>query len=130
MSLSNADFKLLCESLGFYTPESILDYFQNLNIHETLKKRPVQYWFNGKLAAEVEIPSYITDIFLSLENQKIIFSQQEIFIKNNFLFKEKELMWKYFPCLKGLPCSYLNQLMILINMLHGQRKMKYYYGQY
>lgn len=126
MISTNADFKLLCDSLGFYGTDNIREYFQDIEFNQTIAKRPVQYWLNGKLSSDVEIPSDVVEHFLHLEKQKVAYSQEDIFIKNTFLFKEKQIMWDYFPMLKGLPCSYLNQLMILVSTLHGHRQMQYF----
>ena len=56
---------------------------------------------------------------------KIELSGQEKFKRNSFLYKDKYLMWEKFPELNGLPCTYLNQLMVLVNMLYGYREMQY-----
>lgn len=129
MISSNADFRLLCESLGFYGTDSIREYFQQIGFNENVAKRPVQYWLNGKASSESEIPSDIVEHFLELERKKVWLSQHEAFIKNHFLFKDESLMWQKFPILEGLPCSYLNQLMILVSTLHGYRQLKYFCQQ-
>ena len=43
----------------------------------------------------------------------------KVYHVEHFAPKEK------FPELNGLPSTYLNQLMILVNMLHGYREMQY-----
>ncbi|MCU4500840.1 hypothetical protein NVT87_15365 [Acinetobacter radioresistens] len=124
--MTNADFKLLVESLGFYNPEAIRDYFKAIGFNESINVRPIQYWLNGKsVALNMPIPDDVVENFKQLEQMKIELSGQEKFKKNTFLYKDKYLMWEKFPELKGLPCTYLNQLMILVNMLHGYREMQY-----
>ncbi len=68
------------------------------------------------------IPDDVVEHFKQLEQMKIELSGQEKFKKNTFLYKDKYLMWEKFPELNGLPSKYLNQLMILVNMLHGYEK--------
>lgn len=130
MISTNADFKLLCDSLGFYGTDAIRDYFKDIEFNQTLNKRPVQYWLNGKQNGDAHIPLDVIEHFLNLEKMKISLSQDQRFINNTFLFKEKTSMWEHFPMLQGLPCSYLNQLMILVNTLHGHRNMHYFQHDY
>ena len=124
--MTNADFKLLTESLGFYNAEAIRDYFKTIGFNESINVRPIQYWLNGKsVALNMPIPDDVISHFKNLEQMKFELSGQEKFIKNSFLYKDKNLMLEKFPELNGLPCTYLNQLMILVNMLHGYREMQY-----
>ena len=124
--MTNADFKLLVESLGFYNAEAVRDYFKAIGFNESINVRPIQYWLNGKsVALNMPIPDDVVDHFKQLEQMKIELSGQEKYKKNSFLYKDKYLMWEKFPELNGLPSTYLNQLMILVNMLHGYREMQY-----
>ena len=124
--MTNADFKLLTESLGFYNAEAIRDYFKTIGFNESINVRPIQYWLNGKsVALNMPIPDDVVGHFKSLEQMKFNLSGQEKFIKNRFLYKDKQLMWEKFPELNGLPCTYLNQLMVLVNILHGYREVQY-----
>ena len=124
--MTNADFKLLVESLGFYNAEAVKDYFKAIGFNESINVRPIQYWLNGKsVALNMLIPDDVVEHFKQLEQMKIDLSGQEKFKKNIFLYKDKYLMWEKFPELNGLPCTYLNQLMILVNLLHGYREMQY-----
>ncbi|QCS13766.1 hypothetical protein E3H47_14705 (plasmid) [Acinetobacter radioresistens] len=124
--MTNADFKLLIESLGFYNAEAVKDYFKAVGFNESINVRPIQYWLNGKsVALNMPIPDDVVEHFKQLEQMKIELSGQEKFKTNNFLYKDKYLMWEKFPELNGLPCTFLNQLMILVNMLHGYREMQY-----
>lgn len=124
--MTNADFKLLVESLGFYNAEAVRDYFKAIGFNESINVRPIQYWLNGKsVALNMPIPDDVVEHFKLLEQMKIELSGQEKFKKNSFLYKDKYLMWEKFPELNGLPCTYLNQLMILVNLLHGYREMQY-----
>ena len=125
--MTNADFKLLVESLGFYNPEAVKDYFKAIGFNESINVRPIQYWLNGKsVALNMPIPDDVVEHFKQLEQMKIELSGQEKYKKNSFLYKDKYLMWEKFPELNGLPSTYLNQLMILVNMLHGYREMQYW----
>lgn len=124
--MTNADFKLLVESLGFYNAEAVRDYFKAIGFNESINVRPIQYWLNGKsVAINMPIPDDVVEHFKQLEQMKIELSGQEKYKKNSFLYKDKYLMWEKFPELNGLPSTYLNQLMILVNMLHGYREMQY-----
>ena len=124
--MTNADFKLLVESLGFYNAEAVRDYFKAIGFNESINVRPIQYWLNGKsVALNMPIPDDVVEHFKQLEQMKIELSGQEKYKKNSFLYKDKYLMWEKFPELNGLPSTYLNQLMILVNMLHGYREMQY-----
>lgn len=124
--MTNADFKLLTESLGFYNAEAIRDYFKTIGFNESINVRPIQYWLNGKsVALNMPIPDDVVGHFKNLEQMKFNLSGQEKFIKNRFLYKDKQLMWEKFPELNGLPCTYLNQLMVLVNILHGYREVQY-----
>ena len=124
--MTNADFKLLTESLGFYNAEAIRDYFKTIGFNESINVRPIQYWLNGKsVALNMPIPVFVVGHFKNLEQMKFNLSGQEKFIKNGFLYKDKQLMWEKFPELNGLPCTYLNQLMVLVNILHGYREVQY-----
>lgn len=124
--MTNADFKLLVESLGFYNAEAVRDYFKTIGFNESINVRPIQYWLNGKsVALNMPIPDDVVDHFKQLEQMKIELSGQEKYKKNSFLYKDKYLMWEKFPELNGLPSTYLNQLMIRVNMLHGYREMQY-----
>jgi hypothetical protein len=124
--MTNADFKLLVESLGFYNAEAVRDYFKAVGFNESINVRPIQYWLNGKsVALNMPIPDDVVEHFKQLEQMKNELSGQEKFKKNSFLYKDKYLMWEKFPELNGLPSTYLNQLMILVNMLHGYREMQY-----
>ena len=124
--MTNADFKLLVESLGFYNAEAVRDYFKAISFNESINVRPIQYWLNGKsVALNMPIPDDVVEHFKQLEQMKIELSGQEKYKKNSFLYKDKYLMWEKFPELNGLPSTYLNQLMILVNMLHGYREMQY-----
>ncbi|MEV4849937.1 hypothetical protein [Acinetobacter lwoffii] len=125
--MTNADFKLLVESLGFYNAEAVRDYFKAIGFNESINVRPIQYWLNGKsVALNMPIPDDVVEHFKQLEQMKIELSGQEKYKKNSFLYKDKYLMWEKFPELNGLPSTYLNQLMILVNMLHGYREMQYW----
>ena len=124
--MTNADFKLLTESLGFYNAEAIRDYFKTIGFNESINVRPIQYWLNGKsVALNMPIPDDVVGHFKNLEQMKFNLFGQEKFIKNGFLYKDKQLMWEKFPELNGLPCTYLNQLMVLVNILHGYREVQY-----
>ena len=124
--MTNADFKLLVESFGFYNAEAVRDYFKAIGFNESINVRPIQYWLNGKsVALNMPIPDDVVEHFKQLEQMKIELSGQEKYKKNSFLYKDKYLMWEKFPELNGLPSTYLNQLMILVNMLHGYREMQY-----
>ena len=124
--MTNADFKLLVESLGFYNAEAVRDYFKAIGFNESINVRPIQYWLNGKsVALNMPIPDDVVEHFKQLEQMKIELSGQEKYKKNSFLYKDKYLMWEKFPELEGLPSTYLNQLMVLVNMLHGYREMQY-----
>jgi len=124
--MTNAGFKLLVESLGFYNAEAVRDYFKAIGFNESINVRPIQYWLNGKsVAINMPIPDDVVEHFKQLEQMKIELSGQEKYKKNSFLYKDKYLMWEKFPELNGLPSTYLNQLMILVNMLHGYREMQY-----
>ena len=124
--MTNADFKLLVESLGFYNAEAVRDYFKAIGFNESINVRPIQYWLNGKsVALNMPIPDDVVEHFKQLEQMKIELSGQEKYKKNSFLYKDKYLMWEKFPELNGLPSTYLNQLMIRVNMLHGYREMQY-----
>lgn len=125
-SSSNADFKLLCESLGFYNAEAIRDYFMDIELEVGINLRPIQYWLNGKQAGETLVPADIIQHFESLELKKFQMAQDDFFINNDFLFKEKHVMWHVFPQLKGLPCTFLNQLMIQVQSIHGRKAMSYF----
>ena len=125
--MTNADFKLLVESLGFYNAEAVRDYFKAIGFNESINVRPIQYWLNGKsVALNMPIPDDVVEHFKQLEQMKIELSGEEKFKRNSFLYKDKYLMWEKFPELNGLPSTYLNQLMILVNMLHGYREMQYW----
>ena len=124
--MTNAGFKLLVESLGFYNAEAVRDYFKAIGFNESINVRPIQYWLNGKsVALNMPIPDDVVEHFKQLEQMKIELSGQEKYKKNSFLYKDKYLMWEKFPELEGLPSTYLNQLMVLVNMLHGYREMQY-----
>ena len=124
--MTNADFKLLVESLGFYNAEAVRDYFKAIGFNESINVRPIQYWLNGKsVALNMPIPDDVVEHFKQLEQMKIELSGQEKYKKNSFLYKDKYLMWEKFPELNGLPSTSLNQLMLLVNMLHGYREMQY-----
>lgn len=124
--MTNADFKLLVESLGFYNAEAVRDYFKAIGFNESISVRPIQYWLNGKsVALNMPIPDDVVEHFKQLEQMKIKLSGQEKFKRNSFIYKDKYLMWEKFPELNGLPCTYLNQLMVLVNMLHGYREIQY-----
>ncbi|AJY48466.1 hypothetical protein RR32_18755 (plasmid) [Acinetobacter nosocomialis] len=124
--MTNADFKLLVESLGFYNAEAVRDYFKAIGFNESINVRPIQYWLNGKsVALNMPIPDDVVEHFKQLEKMKIELSGQEKFKRNSFIYKDKYLMWEKFPELNGLPCTYLNQLMVLVNMLHGYREIQY-----
>ncbi len=93
--MTNADFKLLVESLGFYNPEAVKDYFKAIGFNESINVRPIQYWLNGKsVALNMPIPDDVVEHFKQLEQMKIELSSQEKFKKNTFLYKDKYLMWK------------------------------------
>ena len=125
-AMTNADFKLLVESLGFYNPEAIRDHFKAIGFNETVNIRPIQYWMNGKsVALNMPIPEDVIQHFKDLEQKKIELSGMDQFIKNRFIYKDKFLMWEKFPELNGLPCTFLNQLMMLVHMLHGHKEMQY-----
>lgn len=126
INMSNAEFKLICESLGFYSAEIIRDYFKTIGFNDTANIRPIQYWLNGKQTFNMPIPQDVVEHIQKLNEYKFHLASLDKFKYNTYLFKDKTVMWAEFPELNGLPCSYLNQLMLLVSALHGHRHMTYF----
>ena len=81
--MTNADFKLLVESLGFYNAEAVRDYFKAIGFNESISVRPIQYWLNGKsVALNMPIPDDVVEHFKQLEQMKIELSTEKILCEN------------------------------------------------
>lgn len=121
--LLNSDFRLLTESLGFYSSKSILRYLNKLDGYVTLNERPIEYWLRGKKNSYDVVPNEIENIFFSLKKfqNKIIESELNK-MKNNlpltfkYIFKNEIYMWDIHPDLYGLPVSFLNQIVIRLGV--------------
>ena len=59
----NAEFKLLCESLGFYNARSVQQYLNRFPEHATLNERPVQTWLNGKNSVQSAFQKILWPLF-------------------------------------------------------------------
>lgn len=118
----NSDFRLLVESLGFYSVKSIVKYLNNFDSYNSLTERPVDYWLKGKKNISSEVPLEVQEIFLNLKRKQIHIVQRElsyISMKNisfKYVYKNEEIMWEDHPELFGLPVTFLNQIVIRLNL--------------
>lgn len=121
----NAEFKLLCESLGFYNARSVQQYLNRFPEHATLNERPVQTWLNGKKFSPERIPEDIVATFLKLQNiqSQIVATEREKLLKGEnsnfkYLFKNEMYMWHLYPVLADLnvPVTFLNQIAIRLGL--------------
>lgn len=118
----NSDFRLLVESLGFYSVKSVVKYLNNFDSYNSLTERPVDYWLKGKKNISSEVPLEVQEIFLNLKRKQTHIVQRElsyISIKNfsfKYVYKNEELMWEDHPELFGLPVTFLNQIIIRLNL--------------
>jgi hypothetical protein len=114
--MGNAQFRLLCESLGFYSSNSIEKYLKE-NHGDTSSQRVVDYWLKGQSSLSYPIPEYISGIFLNLKalQQEYITLHSR---KNPLtcLYKNEEYFWRAFPAFRGLPCTFLNQIAIQMGL--------------
>ncbi len=117
--MKNSKFKILTESLGFYSAKMIVLFLkQQIKSYESLSERPVDYWLKGRKNDSYVIPDNVIDIFLKLKvHQNNIISR----INNgsliyNFIYKNNENMWNNHPELIGLPTTFLNQIMIRLDI--------------
>ena len=120
--LINSEFKLLCESLGFYTSKHIVDYIKHFTTQQ-LAIRPVDYWRNGKANEVFQIPEYILVEMQKLQQRQFQLVKRESDklltgepITYKYMFKDPEKMWFVYPELDGLPVSFLNQILIRLNV--------------
>ena len=114
--ISNAEFRLLCEELGFLTPQSLSDYLvQNQPINSRPNVRACQAYFSGSSTEKVQIQQHLVDHLLELRLRQKQFcdAQKEIFQDKNhqgtmvFMFKDQLSFWQYYPQLDGLPVAFL-----------------------
>ena len=119
----NSEFRLLTESLGFYSSKSILKYLNNLDGYITLNERPIEYWLRGKKNSYDAVPNEIEKIFLSLKDfqNKILESElrkinNNLPLKFKYLFKNELYMWNVHPDFYGLPVTFLNQIVIRLGL--------------
>lgn len=74
----NSEFRLLVESLGFYSVKStIVKYLNSFDTYVSLNERPVEYWLKGKRTHLDLVPDEVQEIFLKLKKFK------EILLKKN-----------------------------------------------
>lgn len=117
----NSQFKLLTESLGFYSAKQITLFLKNEYADfKNLTERPVEYWLKGKKNETYIIPNNVVHIFLRLKEyqEHIISMVINGEIKYNFIYKISENMWTNHPELKGLPTTFLNQIVIKLEVFN------------
>ena len=129
--MGNAQFRLLCESLGFYSSNSIEKYLKEKH-GDTTSQRVIDYWLKGKSSLGYPIPEDIVGTFLNLKSLQqeyiTIYSRQR---PVNFLFKLEENFWAAFPAFHGLPCSFLNQIAIQLDLFNlSYFELQQDYGQH
>lgn len=119
----NSEFRLLVESLGFYSVKSIVKYLNNFDSYVSLNERPVEYWLKGKRTHLDNVPDEVQEIFLKLKNfqREIIEKEQYNLINHStcsykYLYKTEMYMWNDHPELYGLPVAFLNQIIIRLDL--------------
>lgn len=121
----NAEFRLLCESLGFYNARLVQEFLNRFPEHATLNERAVKFWLNGKKSSPERIPEDIVATFLKLQNIQIqiVATEREKLLKGEkssfkYLFKNEMYMWNLHPVLADLnaPVTFLNQIAIRLDL--------------
>lgn len=119
----NSEFRLLVESLGFYSVKSIVKYLNNFDSYVSLNERPVEYWLKGKRTHLDNVPDEVQEIFLKLKNfQREIIEKEQYNLVNystcsyKYLYKTEMYMWNDHPELYGLPVAFLNQIIIRLDL--------------
>lgn len=119
----NSEFRLLVESLGFYSVKSIVKYLNNFESYESLAERPVEYWLKGKRKNLDFVPDEVQEIFLNLKKfQREIIEREQYNLVNKknctfkYLYKTEMYMWNDHPELYRLPIGFLNQIIIRLDL--------------
>lgn len=119
----NSEFRLLCESLGFYSSKYILDYLKRFTGNENIKDRPIDYWLKGKSNCVAPIPVDVERLFINLQSKQfeIVKRERDSLVQNKpitfqYVFKDSSKMWLIYPELEGLPVTFLNQIMIRLGI--------------
>lgn len=123
--LLNSEFRILSESLGFYTSKQIVEYLKLMtaDVNFNLAERVVDKWLRGKSNSALPIPVDIQQVFASLQSKQMAIVEREreklkngqvVTFKN--LFKHADKMWIIHPELKGLPVTFLNQVVIRLGI--------------
>ncbi|MBD0230615.1 hypothetical protein [Acinetobacter baumannii] len=124
----NSEFRLLCESLGFYSPKSIVVFLNQFEPYIRINERPVEYWLKGRKTQTDPIPEDIQQFFLSIQKLQLQIVERER--KNlsegklctfKYVFKDPIKMWHKHSELQGLPVNFLNQVIIRLGL-----KLDYY----
>lgn len=120
----NSEFRLLAESLGFYSVKSIVKYLNNFESYSSLTERPVEYWLKGKRTHLDNVPNEVQEIFIKLRKLQSDLVERELLnLKNGsscsykYVYKTDLYMWASHPELYGLPVSFLNQIIIRLNLV-------------
>lgn len=119
----NSEFRLLCESLGFYSSKYIIDYLKRFAGNENIKDRPIDYWLKGKSNCVDPIPVDVERLFINLQSKQfeIVKRERDSLVQNKpisfkYVFKDPSKMWLLYPELEGLPVTFLNQIMIRLGI--------------
>lgn len=118
----NSDFRLLCESLGFYSSKHIVDYVKHFT-GEQISIRLVDYWLKGKESQVYSIRPDIEQTLLNLQQKQMHIVKREReklaageTISFKHVFKDPVKMWVIYPEMQGLPVSFLNQILIRLGV--------------
>lgn len=121
--MKNAEFRLLLESMGFYSLTSVTNFLKKNPAHETVGERAVDYWLKGKKNQDMPINEDVINFFLEVkEYQQSIINQEIEKIRNNqkskyrYIFKNDILMWNTYPEFFNFPVTFLNQIILQINI--------------
>lgn len=119
----NSQFRILCESLGLYTAKSIVVYLNQFDDYVRIAERVADYWLKGKKFKPENIPEDIQNHFINLKHKQLSIVARERNKSLNkesctfqYIFKDPIKMWSMYPELEGLPVSFLNQIVIRLDL--------------
>lgn len=126
--MSNAEFFLLMQALGFSSAEEIHRYIGIKKFRGFTTISSIQTWLDGSNQGKKIIPSDVIEHFSNLHADMVKQSSNPYYLKKAclYIYKDDQEMWDLLPHLKGYPRQYLINLYVLLVLKHGHLNFRFY----
>lgn len=135
MPMNNANFRLLCHRLGFFSTNALIEYLKHCQAETYGSDRAVRSWFNGAVDVPVSIPESVLEkvqALVPVQEELMSWLQVEYVERNRPIlsFQVKESMWSMHPRLAGLPVTFFDQTINRWMLKNDQNDYKVIYFEH